>query len=122
MIVQWSMDRVIAVSTDLFFAARIRSAAQAAGTSVRFIGRADDLPSSAPSLALVDLDSALDVAHIIAQLQSAGTPMIVAFGPHLDTEKFSAARGAGAHRVLARSKFVTELPALMRSVSTLAPS
>lgn len=117
------MDDVVVVITDLFFSVRIRSAAAAAGRTVRFAGTLEDL-NEAPtaSVALVDLDAAVDVPRAIRLLKERGTLQIVAFGPHLDTEKRKAARIAGADRVLAKSKFVTELPALMQveGASTLS--
>lgn len=109
------MDDVVVVITDLFFSMRIRSAAAAAGRTVRFAGTLEDLNKAhIASMALVDLDAAVDVTHAIRLLKERGTLKIVAFGPHLDTEKRKAARRAGADRVLAKSKFVTELPALMQ--------
>lgn len=110
------------VITDLFFSVRIRSAAVAAGRTVRFAGSLEDL-TEAPtaSVALVDLDAAVDVPRAIRLLKERGALQIVAFGPHLDTEKRKAARTAGADRVLAKSKFVTELPALMQIEGASTP-
>ena len=116
------MDDVVAVITDLFFIVRIRSAAAAAGRTVRFAGNVQELMEGPlPSLVLVDLDAAVDVPGAIRLLKERGAVQIVAFGPHLDTETRKAARTAGADRVLAKSKFVTELPALMQVKSTSTP-
>jgi hypothetical protein len=111
------MDEVFAVVTDLFFVSRIQSAAAAAGVPVRFVRPDGLIPEHAPRLALVDLDASVDVRAAIRQLKAVGTGSIVAFGPHLDTESRKAARAAGAHRVLAKSKFVTDLPTMLASLT-----
>ncbi|MGI8968457.1 MAG: hypothetical protein ACR2GA_05060 [Chloroflexota bacterium] len=110
------MADCIAVLTDLFFQARISNAARVAGRQVRFVGSLADLETDAAPLALVDLDARLDVVEAIRVLKAAGTPAIIAFGPHLDTNGRKVARAAGADRVLAKSKFVTELPRIMHDL------
>ena len=119
------MDDVVVVSTDLFFAARISSAAQHAGREVRFLN-SDAAVGSVERyrLALIDLDAHVDVPAAIRALRAVGGPAapIVAFGPHLDTEGRKAARGAGANRALAKSKFITELPQLMSEADISATS
>ena len=111
------MDEVLAVVTDLFFAARIRSAAKAAGTPLRFVGPDGTYHPEPRRLALVDLDAEVDVQAVIRTLKATGTESVVAFGPHLDTSARKEARAAGADRVLAKSKFVTELPAILRATA-----
>jgi CheY-like chemotaxis protein len=108
------MSTVAAVVTDLFFQARISAAARAAGCEIRYVRSLDDLPSGRSfGVALVDLDAGLDVLEAIRRLAVSGIRPIIAFGPHLDTEKRKAARAAGADRVLAKSKFVVDLPDIM---------
>ena len=105
-----------AVVTDLFFQSRISSAAKASCRQVRYITSPSALPASSRfALALVDLDARLDVMDAIRELKGVTSGPVVAFGPHLDTVKRKAARSAGADRVLAKSKFVTELPRLMKA-------
>jgi DNA-binding LacI/PurR family transcriptional regulator len=112
------MDEVFAVVTDLFFISRIQSAAAAAGVRVRFVRPDGSIPEGARRLALVDLDASVDVRAAIRRLKEAGARSIVAFGPHLDTESRKAARSAGADRVLAKSKFVTDLPSMLATLAT----
>jgi hypothetical protein len=105
------VDDVLAVVTDLFFQARISAAVKIAGREVRFITADGPLsPENTFRLALVDLDAGLDVPVMIRRLRAVSQSPVVAFGPHLDTGARKAARAAGADRVLAKSKFVTELP------------
>ena len=107
------MDDVVAVVTDLFFQSRVLAAARAADRKVRFVSTPDQLTSL--QLALVDLDARARVPDMIRMLKERGQGPVVAFGPHMDTEKRRQARSAGADRVLAKSKFVSELPRLMES-------
>jgi CheY-like chemotaxis protein len=108
------MSDVVAVVTDIFFQSRINVAAKPADRQIRFVASVDDLSGVREyDLALVDLDARLDVLAAIRALKERGSGPVVAFGPHLDTEGRKAARAAGADRVLARSKFVLELPRLL---------
>ena len=112
---------VLAVVSDLMFSSKIRAAAAAAGTPVTFVRSLDaletELARASPSLFIVDLDrSGLDPIAFITRIRGdsslAGVP-IVAFGAHVNVEALRAARDAGADTMLARSGFVTALPALL---------
>lgn len=113
---------VVALVRDLVFASRIREAAKAAGVPVITVGRAEDLLERArdrpPRIILVDLDaSAADPPELIARLKgdpATAATRVVAFVAHVNRDAAIAARHAGADRVLARSAFVRELPALMQ--------
>jgi DNA-binding response OmpR family regulator len=107
------MDDIVAVVTDLFFQSRISTVARHTDRSVRFITSDAELRGHA--LALVDLDAALDVLAEIRRLKAGSSGPIVAFGPHVDTEGRKAAREAGADRVIAKSRFVSELPVLLQN-------
>lgn len=116
---------VIALVADLFFASKVRGAANAAGVAAQTVGTADGLLTKVqehpPRLVLIDLDHrSTDGAALIRRLKadpsSAGT-VIIAFGAHVQREAILAARDAGADRVLARSAFVRELPLLIQEVA-----
>jgi CheY-like chemotaxis protein len=113
--VEYEVDDVLAVVTDLFFQSRIASAARAADRRALFVRSLSALERQRGTLALVDLDADLDVLAAIRALRAAGTGSIVAFGPHVDTDLRKAAKAAGADRVLAKSKFVSVLPDLMQT-------
>lgn len=107
---------VVAVATDLMSQSRISAAAKATGNSVQFVSTERELATAPPAqLALVDLDAVAEIEDLIRLLKERGLP-VVAFGPHLDTERRKAAGAAGADRVLAKSKFVTELARLMEGL------
>src|SRR5579884_3611643 len=107
---------VVALIPDLFFQARVAAAARAAGRPLRFVSDPGDLGET--SLVLVDLDAAPEIGETIAALRRRTSAPIVVFGPHVDTERRKEARRAGADRVLAKSKFVTELPRIMQEDRT----
>lgn len=108
------MIDVVAVVPDLFFQSRISAAASRLGRAVRYVspdGLGDQI--DAFRLALVDLDAAPDIARVIRDLRSRGSGQVVVFGPHVDTDRRKQARRAGADRVLAKSKFVADLPGIL---------
>ncbi|GAC1328860.1 MAG: hypothetical protein NVSMB22_20850 [Chloroflexota bacterium] len=110
------MDDVVAVVTDLFFQMRISAAARRASRSVRFTTSDDAVRAVRGfALALIDLDAHVDVLAATRTLKDVYPGLVVAFGPHVDTDLRRAARAAGATRVMAKSKFVIELPALLQT-------
>jgi DNA-binding NarL/FixJ family response regulator len=108
------------VVPDLFFTARILSAASALGVAV---DRADSAGLVAacrnrpPELVIVDLHGAGDPLGAIRALRAdpATTSMrVVGFHSHVDTALRAAALEAGADEVLARSAFTVRLADLLR--------
>lgn len=110
------MAPVIALVDDLYFMSIINAAARAHGIRIRFLRPGEAVPT-ATRLVLIDLDSSGRWQEQIAEYLAAGGRAI-AFGPHLDTEKRKQAKAAGCNRVLAKSKFVQELGAILSSVRT----
>jgi CheY-like chemotaxis protein len=114
---------VVAAAADLLFAARIRSAAEAAGVPLVLVRGGEDVAGRAREararLVLLDLDARwLDAPAIINGLKgeaaTADIP-VVAYVSHVREDAIAAAQMAGADRVLARSAFVRLLPELLRS-------
>ncbi len=62
---------------------------------------------------LIDLDAQVAVAAIELCREADGRPKTIAFGSHVRTDLFDAARAAGADEVLARSAVVKRLPSLL---------
>jgi CheY-like chemotaxis protein len=124
-ILELSMMPVVAVMDDLMFLSRLREAARGLALEVRVLRRSEDaaaLAAAAPSLVVVDADSdRLPWSEIVRTLRSqpalTGVP-VVAFVSHVDAARAALAREAGAQRVLARSTFVRELPALLSAAAT----
>jgi CheY-like chemotaxis protein len=116
--------KVLAVLDDLFFMAKIGDGAKRAGLEASFVngdaalGKALEAP---PALIIVDLnlrggDPVLLIQQLRkeAALKSAG---IIAYVSHVQGELKQQAQEAGAHMVLARSAFSSNLPALLKRYS-----
>lgn len=110
---------VALLARDLMIASRVAAAAERSGEPfARFDGPADLPPPSQVRLLLVDWgERAPDWGErIIAWCAAASEPArprIVLFGPHVDLAAHAAARSAGLGPMLARSKLVADLPALL---------
>jgi CheY-like chemotaxis protein len=112
---------ILIVVDDLMFSSRISTAAKAVGAPIRFTRSLDAVLDAAradtPALVILDLNSARSrpleiVSALKANPHLAGIPTI-GFVSHVDTATIEAARQAGIDRVLARSAFVEQLPALL---------
>jgi hypothetical protein len=107
---------VIALVRDLIFASRITATAASVAAPVTVVrdpaklaGHASDV---ADAVLIVDLN--LPGAIAAARAWKAATGGVVTgFVSHVDTATIAAARDAGVDRVLARSRFVELLPALL---------
>ena len=112
---------VVAVVNDLMFGSKIRAAAQQLDVPLSFARNADSLREQAPRawLLLLDLNTRwLNAPEEIRALKADPATQhlrIVAFGSHLAAEALTAARAAGADRVMANSAFVQVLPNLLRT-------
>jgi DNA-binding NarL/FixJ family response regulator len=117
---------IVAVVEDLLFGSKIRAAADAGGSTVRFARRTEDVAAvvreAGASLVIVDLGAA-GAAEVIRSIRATleTSVSIVAFASHVRADLITDARAAGADRVLARSAFVTELPSLVASGRTPQP-
>lgn len=115
------LNMVLVAVDDLMFSSRISTAAKAVGAAIRFTRSAEAVVTAAretaPALVIIDLNAArLQPLEILAALK--GDPTLAAiptlgFVSHVDTPTIEAARSAGVDRVLARSAFVEQLPALL---------
>jgi PleD family two-component response regulator len=113
---------VLCAVDDLMFTSKLRAAARGAAVELKFVRSPDALLSEGrttpPALVIIDLNAdrlrPLEmIAAIRADATLAGT-RVVGFVSHVDAERVAGARAAGADDVLARSAFVTLLPALLR--------
>jgi DNA-binding NarL/FixJ family response regulator len=122
-IARMSPSPVHALLDDLFFRSRIEATAEAAGVRVivsrTLAGLEDSLDEAGGTGVLVDLGLGTDAAaHAIGALKRrVDPPHVIAWGSHVDDAALSAARDAGADRVLARSAFTRKLPDLLRQLA-----
>jgi CheY-like chemotaxis protein len=114
---------VLALVDDLMFLSRIREAARGSGVEVRTARTAPEAREAARGarVVFVDLESArLPTTEALLALRAepdlASLP-VVGFLGHLQAERAKEARTWGVTRVLARSAFVQELPALLRAAA-----
>jgi CheY-like chemotaxis protein len=108
---------ILVAVDDLMFSSRISTAAKAAGAPIRFARSADAVLEAAraekPTLVILDLNSARTRPMEI--LEALKRDPALADVSHVDTATIEAARKAGVDRVLARSAFVEQLPALLQA-------
>lgn len=118
---------VLLVSSDLLFRSRIDEAARATGLALRVATTPERLERHLstglqPSAAIVDLEcDTIDPVAAIERLRGmpAGRELpIIAYAGHTNADAIRAGRAAGAGTVLARSAFVSQLPALFDRVAT----
>jgi CheY-like chemotaxis protein len=111
------------VVADMLFASRVRGVAGALGVRVRVVGRPADVAAAVrdtgASLVLVDLELSSgrgpEAVRAIRSEPEMNDVRVVAFSSHGNAAAIEAGRAAGADRVLARSAFVQQLPALLAS-------
>ncbi|MGH2507443.1 MAG: hypothetical protein ACRDHZ_08590 [Ktedonobacteraceae bacterium] len=120
------VTHILALEKDLFFAVKMRDTlrhyqieVQTARTLAAFAqGLA---PRSEPKVALVIVNTAIqgvDWVEAIRQAHASGYP-VLAFGSHMDLDARAQALAAGAQRVVANSKFTSDMPGLVqRMLST----
>jgi CheY-like chemotaxis protein len=109
---------VVALEPDLFFSVRIESAVKAAGARPLTVESAAGLWDGIerwPELVIVDLSAAgwEEVVRRAKALPHTKAIPIVAFGSHVDTDTLRAARQAGCDHAWPRSRFMSDLPALL---------
>jgi DNA-binding NarL/FixJ family response regulator len=109
------------LSRDLIFTSKVTGTASALGHRVIVAGNvalaSAMLAKWTPVVVFVDLASGdlVSMANLRAYraIVPPGTPFL-AFGSHVDTQGLADAAAAGCDPVLPRSRFTSELPALIR--------
>lgn len=108
----------LAIVSDLIFATKIRSTAEALGSTCRVaasLGALEDaLGSSAVGLAIVDMQvQGISAEEAIREIKAhRPATRVIAYFSHVQAELMTTAREAGADEAWPRSKFVQELPGL----------
>ncbi|MGB4977212.1 MAG: hypothetical protein WBR35_10780, partial [Anaerolineae bacterium] len=115
-----TLRRVAAYIPDLFFSVRVTDAIQALGGVPDLVESADELWEAIgrwPALVLIDMTAPGDWLAVVRRAKNLPHTRlipIVAFGSHVESGALTAARQAGCDHAWARSRFVQELPALVR--------
>jgi len=112
--------KVVAVLSDLMFTVKIQDAAKRAGLEAVFVTSQENALAQArgnPALVVLDLNyAAVEPVELIRKLkQEAATAKIqlLGFVSHVQTDLIQAARESGCDRVMARSAFSQNLPAIL---------
>jgi CheY-like chemotaxis protein len=122
--------KIAIVVDDMFFAAKIRAAAEAAARQVERVKSREqleqDLVNDPPALMIVDLNSErLDPIEVIGFIKSRpalSQVPVVAFVSHVQVDLIRRAEQQGCDYVLPRSKFTQALTEIVSGdLSSLAP-
>ena len=108
---------VLYLTKDLFFSSRVCSLARDAGATIDVIATLDKCTArDDTTLTIVDLVlPQLDIATAVGKLREiASNAKIIAYGPHVDAARLSAAEQAGCDVVLPRSQFDQQIGAILR--------
>jgi len=106
--------QVVVLVADMFFAAKISAVARATGSAIKMIRDPKQLAGVAARRLIVDLNlpGAIPAA---AEWRTATGGEVVGFVAHTDQQTIAAAHGGGFDQVMARSRFVQVLPALLKT-------
>ncbi|MGH2543294.1 MAG: hypothetical protein ACRDIB_10865 [Ardenticatenaceae bacterium] len=109
--------RIVALTPDLFFSTRIRSALERGGHVIRVVESSDReelaaaLAAANPALAILDIGAAgWEWEEVLRELRAVAPQLpLLAFGSHMNVEATKRAQALGATRVVARSEFVNNM-------------
>jgi len=113
--------KILALEKDLFFSVKIRDTLRHHGMEVTivrtlpaFMQRLAVTGEEKPALVIVDTaTTGVDWEAAIRQARKHGF-QVLAFGSHMDLEARARALQAGAQRVVANSKFTSDMPGLVQ--------
>ncbi len=109
---------IVAVVDDLMVGVRIEEAAKAIGTRAEAVSSYEEarrsLRSGVVEGLVVDLAiSGLDLDELVREARQARA-WLIAFYPHVNVELRRAAKRAGVERIYPRSRFLRDLPNILR--------
>jgi DNA-binding NtrC family response regulator len=121
--------RILALTPDLFFSTRIRSALERAGHAIRVVDTSDTdeieeaIASLSPALAILDIGaSGWEWEAVLQELRDSEPDLpILAFGSHMNVEATRRAQELGATRVVAKSEFVNNMLNLVERYGSQQP-
>jgi len=114
-------QHILALEKDLFFSVKMRDTLRHHGMEVTvvrtlaaFEQRLAATGDEKPALVIVNTATqGVDWEAAIRQARTIGFP-VLAFGSHMDLEARAKALSAGAQRVVANSKFTSDMPGLVK--------
>ena len=117
----------VAILDDIFFASKIRQAAESAGLDIEFMKGAEWVAGAAlswaPSLIIVDLANkkinALELIGRLKGLDNLKGVRVLGYLPHVEKGLMKDALDAGYDIVLPRSRFSLELIEILSGITTV---
>ena len=103
---------VLVLVRDLILSSRITATAKELGVAYRLLRNPALLPGETGRLLIVDLNLP-DALEQAAAWQKSKQCDVVGFVSHVDADTINRAREAGLQKVMARSRFVELLPAIL---------
>jgi hypothetical protein len=102
---------------DLMFAVQLQNIARATGFKPVTLRPGASVPQETAVLVvnLADLSGPRTWESAVRDAAGRGI-LVIAFGPHMDTDSRRAAKEAGASRVLANSNLARDLPTILRGL------
>jgi CheY-like chemotaxis protein len=111
------VKHIVVIVPDLLIETRIEAVARALDAAVEPVSiqeAAERIASSSPALVIVDLAApGLDLESIASAARRERV-RLAGFYPHVDRALRRTAKEAGVNHVYARSRFLRELPAILR--------
>ena len=110
----------VLLTSDLTVVSHVDGAAVRTGSTVRTVSDPADAiqrcASEPVDLVVVDLGMpSLELAALVESIKATtSAPRVVAFGPHVHTERLAAARDAGCNAVMSRGQFFANTDAVLR--------
>ena len=112
---------ILALEKDLFFSVKMRDTLRHHGMEVKTVRTLQAFAQGIaapederPALVIVNIaTTGVDWEAAIRQARAAGYP-VLAFGSHMDLDARARAIQAGAQRVVANSKFASDMPGLVK--------
>ena len=110
---------LVLVSQDLMLTSRLEGAARALGATLLNVVSGEAALNAARgagrTVIVVDLElPGLEIASFMQTLQGLEEVKVIAFGPHVRTEKLTAAQEAGCAEVVSRGKMVTDASSILQ--------
>ena len=105
---------VVMLSGDLMFASRVKSAVQRAGLEFRFGGQLPEDETDSIRYVVLDLSTRSTLTSQIVEMCQQRCPQarLIAYGPHVVTDRLNEARDAGIPTVMTNGQFDQQLPHL----------
>src|SRR5262245_11758383 len=108
----------LGLTSELMMRSQLAAAARAAGVDLEFCASGAALVERGaavrPRLIIIDLsEPGLDLAALVPALKAAGvSSTVLAFGPHVHTDRLQSAKAAGCDLVISRGQFHAQAASL----------